>query len=651
MNSKVDRSEWTISMQADLDFYDSFPKLLTYNAAHWGDETALRVKEFGIWRELSWNDCQRQCRELANALSAVGGSSLGVVALLGRNRPYWLLAMIAAHAVKAKTIGIYKESLPDEVAYFLNETHASLVFAENEEQVDKLLTVGDRIPHVTKIIYFDPRGMRKYSDPRLIDVMTFIASAKGVDDAAYEAAVASTRGEDISVLCTTSGTSANPKIVMVPSGRFLRHSKALLGHEPIQPGENYVSLLPLPWIGEQIFSVGLFLLARLIINFAESDHTTLSDMREIGPSTVMLAPRAWEAMCADIQARMMDSSLWKRTAYRTAFRIGRGAGKGSLRAMVADVLIGRALRDKLGLSKARRTLTGGASMAPDVFHFFNLIGISLRQVYGHTEALGMYCFHRSDDVDFETVGVPVAGVEMRINQPDRNGVGEIRVRHPAMFAGYHRQGVNVPHDELCDGWLATGDAGYFNAQGHLVVIDRIEDFVRLHDGERFSPQFTENKLKFSSYIGDSVVFGQGADFLTALVGLRYSFVAKWAEKRGLTFSGYSELVTLPDVQDLIVSEVGNINARLPEHQRLKRFALNYKELDADDGEVTRTRKLRRHAINERYKDLIDALYTGRKQVGIDTLIQLQDGRSQRVRTSVTIFDLDRAGAATSRAAA
>jgi len=552
------------------------------------------------------------------------------------------------------SLGMYRDALDEEVAYLLTYGEAKLVFTEDEEQVDKLLGLGDRIPRVRHIVFSDPRGMRKYDDPRLISADAL--AAKGRDRTAreptlYDKLVDATEGDAVAILCTTSGTTAHPKLAMLSARRVLRHCATYLAFDPKGPDDEYVSVLPLPWIMEQVYAMGKGLLCRMKVNFVERPETMMSDFREIAPTFVLFAPRVWEAMAADVRARIMDASALKQRLYDAGMKIGLVALDHGQRSIAADALLFRALRDRLGFARLRSAATGGAALGPDTFRFFRAMGVPLRTLYGQTELLGAYTLHPENSVDPESTGVAMADdIEIQIDAPDANGVGELVVKHPNMFLGYYKNSEASLAD-MRDGWMKSGDAGYFNKAGQLVVIDRIKDLAETASGDRFSPQYLENKLKFSPFIAEAVVLGAGRNYLAATICIRYSIVSKWAEKNRISFTTYTDLASRPEVSALLRKEVEQVNATLPAAQRISKFLLLYKELDADDGELTRTRKVRRSVINEKYADIIDAIYSDKAQIPVDALIRFQDGTTQRIRTTLAVVDLrGRAAAAHAEAA-
>ncbi|WP_254661939.1 long-chain fatty acid--CoA ligase [Vibrio parahaemolyticus] len=564
-----------------------------------------------------------------------------VVGLLGDNRPEWVWGELAAHAIKGYSLGIYQDSMHEEVAYLINYAKAKVVIAEDEEQCDKLLELGDEIPSVEYIIYCDPRGMRKYDDPRLIDVEQVYKKGQLIDKAnpdKYLNMVAATKGSDLSILCTTSGTTSKPKLAQLHSGTFLDHCAAYLRADPRSPGDNYVSVLPLPWIMEQVYVVGQALISRQIVNFVEEQETMMSDLREIGPNFVLLAPRVWENIVADVSARMMDSTPFKQKMYKLGMSLANKALDQGKRSKLAEWILLRALRDRLGFSNLSSAATGGAAMGPDTFRYLQAIGVPLKQLYGQTEMCGAYTVHQADDVDYDSVGVAFDNADVKVINPDSNGVGEIIAKSTGMFTGYLNNQAAYDED-VQDGWMHTGDAGYFKDSGHLVVIDRLKDMSETSHGDRYSPQFIENKLKFSPFIAEAVVVGKGRPWLSAIICIRYAIVAKWAEQKGIAFTNYTNLSSQPEVYQAIREEVLKVNESLPDAQKISKFILLYKELDADDGELTRTRKVRRGVVAEKYGDIIETIYSAAPTVDVDTVITYQDGTKTRIQTSLVIETL------------
>jgi long-chain acyl-CoA synthetase len=642
----------TSALRERIAANDTLPKLLRQNAREHPDDIALREKDLGIWRSWTWSQYLDRVRAFGLGLHGLGVGRGDVVALIGDNRPDWLAGAIAAHSVGALTLGVYRDALEEEVAYLLGYGEVKAVFAEDEEQVDKLLALADRVPSLRHIIYSDPRGMRKYQDSRLVpaeDLAKRGRDLSAADPALFDRLVDSGRGDEVAILCTTSGTTAHPKLAMLTPAALLHHCASYLAADPKDATDEYVSVLPLPWIMEHIYALGKALLSRMKVNFVEEPDTMMNDFREIAPTFVLFAPRIWESVAADVKSRIMDASWLKRTLYEYGLARGMKAFANGRHSRLANFLVFRALRDRLGFTRLRSAATGGAALGPETFRFFQAMGVPLRQLYGQTELLGAYTIHKAGDVDMDSVGVGMEGVEMRILEPDANGVGEIVTRHPFIFSGYYKNAEGTAAD-MHDGWMHTGDAGYFKPNGHLVVIDRIKDLAVTARGDRFSPQYIENKLKFSPYIAEAVITGAGRDFLAAMICIRYSILSKWAEKRRISFTTYSDLASRPEVYELLRGEVETVNASLPPAQRIAKFILLYKELDADDGELTRTRKVRRSVVAEKYATIIDAIYSGQPAIDIDTVIRFQDGTTQRIRTTLPVATLAPAPDATADSA-
>lgn len=617
---------------------DTFPKILRHNAKNWPNDIAMREKEFGIWNEFNWQEYQNRVKWLALALRKLGVQPKDAIALLGDNRPEWVWGEIAAHSMGCYSIGIFQDSLHEEVVYLLNKSNATVVIAEDEEQCDKLLEVGDQLTEVKFIVYCDPRGMRKYDDKRLISIEDIYKQGQEIEKLSpelYDLYVDSTCAEDTALYCTTSGTTSKPKIAFLGGGNFVKHCSSYLRADPRQPGDNYVSVLPLPWIMEQVYAVGQALISRQIVNFVEEQETLMADLREIGPSFVLLAPRVWEGILADVKARMMDSTPLKQKLFDYAFKKAEKAQEQGKRSWLADFLLMNALKDRLGFTYLKSAATGGAAMGPDTFRFFQTIGVPLRQLYGQTELCGAYTVHEEHDVDYDSVGVAFDTAEVKVINADKEGVGEVIAKTVGMFTGY-LDNQEAYEEDVIDGWMHTGDAGYFKPSGHLVIIDRIKDLAKTSNGIQYSPQYIENKLKFSSFIGEAVILGKDKPYLSAIICIRFSIVSKWAEQKGYGFTNYTSLSALPEVYQQLSEEVEKVNSTLPDAQKINKFILLYKELDADDGELTRTRKVRRTVIADKYGDIIQSIYDNKEMVDIDTVITFQDGGSSRIQTQLKV---------------
>jgi long-chain acyl-CoA synthetase len=641
MSSSPQVKALPISKDFDMGELDTFPKILRDNAKKYPNDIAMREKEFGIWNEFSWLDYQNRVKWLSLALRKLGIEPKDAIALLGDNRPEWVWGEVAAHAMGCYSIGIFQDSLHEEVVYLLNKSNATVVIAEDEEQCDKLLELGEEIQDVKIIVYCDPRGMRKYDDKRLVSIEDLYLQGQHIDKKSpelYDFYVDSTCADDTAIYCTTSGTTSKPKIAFLGGGNFVKHCSSYLRADPRQAGDNYVSVLPLPWIMEQVYAVGQALIARQIVNFVEEQETLMADLREIGPSFVLLAPRVWEGILADVKARMMDSTPLKQKLFDYAFALAEKAQNEGKRSWFADLILMKALKDRLGFTFLKSAATGGAAMGPDTFRFFQTIGIPLRQLYGQTELCGAYTVHQAHDVDYDSVGIAFDSAEVKVINADKAGVGEVIAKTVGMFTGYLDNQAAYDEDVI-DGWMHTGDAGYFKPSGHLVIIDRINDLAKTSNGVQYSPQYIENKLKFSSFIGEAVILGKDKPYLSALVCIRFSIVSKWAEQQGYSFTNYTSLSAVPEVYEKLSDEIAKVNDTLPDAQKINKFILLYKELDADDGELTRTRKVRRSVIADKYGDIITSIYDNKENVDIDTVITFQDGGSSRIQTQLKVATL------------
>ncbi len=614
---------------------DTLPKLLLSNAARFPEKVALREKRFGIWQSITWAGFAERVSNFALGLASLGLERGENIAIIGDNRPEWVISELAAQALGGASIGVYQDSVVEEVRYIVANSDARFIVVEDQEQVDKIIELWDELPEtVERVIYYDPRGLRNYEEPYLIsfpDVEKIGREFARERPNFFANAVAAGQGSDVAIVSTTSGTTSRPKLACITHTNLIAMGEGLAAVDAFQPTHDYVSFLPLPWIGEQMISIACGICVGFVLNFPEEPETTQHDIREIGPQIIFAPPRIWENMVSLVQVKIEDSGRLKRWLYVRAlswgyeladrrFRGKRVTGWRRWRGWLASALVFVNLLDQLGMRRVRWAYTGGAALGPDIFRFFHALGVNLKQGYGQTETTGICVVHRDGDIKFQTVGLPLPGAELRI-APD----GEIQAKGPMCFREYYRNSDGTTNTIIDNGWVRTGDAGYLDDDGHLIVIDRVSDVMQLHDGTSFSPQFIENKLKFSQYIREAVVFGGDFPFVTAMINIDFGNVGKWAETNHLSYTTYTDLAQKEDVYALVREAVQRANDDLPPAARIKRFLLLHKELDADDAELTRTRKVRRGYINECYQEMIDALYGDQDIVQIESTITYQDG--------------------------
>jgi long-chain acyl-CoA synthetase len=627
---------------------ETLPSLLIRDAERLGEKVALREKEFGIWQTVTWRQFVGHVRAFAMGLAAIGVRRNDIVAIIGDNRPEWLYAELGAQALGGISVGVYQDSAPEEVKYILQATEARVIIAEDQEQVDKVLELWPDLSGVLKVIYYEPKGLRNYSEPFLSTFPAVEELGRQFDQqnpGYFDRELDQGRAEDVAMLVTTSGTTGKPKLAMLTHNNLISQGRGLLKVDPLEPTDEFVSFLPLAWVGEQMITVAAGIQAGFTINFPESSATVQENIREIGPRVMFAPPRIWENMLSQVQVKIQDSTRIKRGFYEWAMNqgyamadarfSGKPAGLGlKLSYGLARLFVFEALKDNLGLRFLKRAYTGGAALGPDVFRFYHALGVNLKQVYGQTESSGLSVIHRDGEVKFQTVGAPLPGTEVKIAES-----GEIMVKSSSIFSGYYKS-PEATAESLDNGWLHTGDAGYFDDSGQLIVIDRAKDVMTLHDGTKFSPQFIENKLKFSPYVKEAVVFGGDWPFVTAMINIDFGNVGKWAESRQISYTTYTDLAQKPEVYALIRKDVERANSDMPHAAQIKRFLLLHKELDADDGELTRTRKVRRNLVAKRYSEIVDALYGDRADVEIETTITYQDGRTALLKTKLHVEEMD-----------
>ena len=617
----------------------TIPHYIKRNAKNFPKDIAIREKKFGIWKTKDWKHCYEEIQNITLGLYAKGVTAKNTVAILGNNTPRWTLAEVAIQSLRGVPLGVYSDALESEITYLVDYSKCRVLFVEDEEQADKIMSLSGSISKIDLIIFDEPKGMNKYDDKRLISYQNLLKAGTQVNKKnpnLFDSFLEKINEEDTCIYCPTSGTTANPKLAMISHRSILNHAKSYLSADPKDSSDEYVSVLPMPWIMEQTYAVAKWCICRMKVNFVEEAETLFEDLREIGPTFILFGPRVWEQMAADIRSKIMDSSSIKRSIFNFSMKV-MSLKSNIITKFFCEFLINRWLRDQLGLSFVKSAATGGAALGPDTFKFFVNIGIPLRQLYGQTEQIGAYTIHRKGDIDYDSVGFAFDTVKIEIDKPDNEGIGEIKVKNENCMQGY----LNVEETFLEDGWFFTGDAGYINKKGHLVVIDRMSDLSYTAQKLRYSPQYIENKLKFSSYIAEAAVIGSERNYLSAIICIRYSVLSKWAENKRIGFTTYSDLASKKEIEKLIIRETFNVNDTLPEKQRIKKFVLLYKEFDADDDELTRTRKLRRNFVIKKYSDIVEALYTDKKNININTSIKLQDGGLQKINTKLNIINLER----------
>ena len=595
----------------------TLPSVFVARAQRYGSrKVALREKQYGIWQEVTWEQYYAHVRAVCLGLLELGLRRGDKVAVISGNRPAWLYTELAAQSAGAIPLGIFVDNLPHQVQFILEHSEARFVMVEDQEQADKVLAVRGALPKLERIIVEDTRGLEEYQDPMLTSLEEVEALGRQLDvreGHLYHELLEKRQPSDVAVLLYTSGTTGVPKAAMVSHRNLLCAAASVTQVDRVSETDEIVSILPFAWVGEQFLSVALALYAGATVNFAEQPETMREDLREIGPHLLLAPPRVWEAMCSEYQVRIADAGLLKRAVTRAALAIGERMVERELRRKplgigwrllyaVAYLLAFRSMLDKFGLSRVRFAYTGGAPLGPEVFKFFRALGLNLKQVYGQTETAGICVLHPDGDVRGETVGKPTPGTRVRLSD-----TGEILIACDSVFLGYYKN-PEATAMALNDGWLHTGDAGLLDEAGHVVMIDRLQDVLRLADGSRFSPALIENKLKFSPYIRESVVIGEDRPHIVALIQIDMGNVGSWAEANRLPFTTFQDLSRKPEVFELIGKEVARVNQDLPRVAHIQRFALFDKELDADDDELTRTQKVRRSTILVKYTEMIEALY-------------------------------------------
>ena len=631
---------------------DTFPRLLAHHALVRAERPAIREKDLGIWQTWNWRQVAGQVRALACGLATQGLKRGEHVAIIGANRPWVTWATAAAQSLGAIPVGLYQDATAPELVYVFQNAEIRYAIVEDQEQVDKVLEIKEQAGQIAHIFYDDPRGLRHYTQPELMALTGLKELGRDFDAANagfFDAEVAKGKPGDAAAMFYTSGTTGNPKGVVHTYAALIDRARAGCELEHLSDAEEVLAYLPPAWIGQNIFSYAQALVAGFCVNCPEAAGTVTVDMREIGPTYYFAPPRVYENLLTSVTIRMEDAGQVKRGMFKyfmgVAERVGGRLLDGAPVSLadrmlyaLGDLCTYGPLRNSLGMSRVRVAYTAGEAIGPDLFRFYRSLGINLKQLYGSTETAVFVCVQPDGQVSADTVGPPVAGVELKIAEN-----GELMIKSPGLLKEYFKNPGATAEVLTNDGWYHSGDAGFLDAQGHLRIIDRAKDVGRLANGAMFAPKYIENKLKFFPFIKEAVALGDRRDMVCAIINIEMDAVGNWAEKRGMSYSGYVDLASQSAVYDLIRESVEKVNADLAQEERLadsqiRRFLILHKELDADDGELTRTSKVKRGFIGEKFAVLVDALYGGRAEQYVETQVKFEDGRSGMVSATLKIMD-------------
>ncbi|MGI9476766.1 MAG: AMP-dependent synthetase/ligase [Hyphomicrobiaceae bacterium] len=654
-------SEAQTSRPLDADS-DTVPKLLLRNAKRFADRPASRLKDLGIWQTHTWAQVRDEVRTLAIGLHSLGVERGHTVAIIGDNLPRLYWTFTAVQSLGGVPVPVYQDSVADEMAYVLEHAGVSIAVVENQEQVDKILSISEQVPSLKQVVYSDPRGLVKYDHTHLhsfADLQKLgaeqLQSNTQLDDW-WLGEINATSGADTAVMLYTSGTTGRPKGVILSGENLVRTAANANRFDKLVETDEIIAYLPMAWVGDHIFSYAQSFEAGFCVACPESPATAVADRREIGPTFFFAPPRLFEAQLTDIQVRMQDAGWFKRMMFRNCLAVAKRCGEKILEGrsvnpydrlmyFFGNLFVYGPLRNQLGFSKLRVGYTAGEAIGPEIFSFYRSLGINLKQLYGQTEASVYVTMQPDGEIYPDTVGRPAPEVEIEIADN-----GEVMFRSPGVFQEYYKNPEGTADTKTPDGWVHSGDAGFIDSRGHLVIIDRAKDVGKLNDGSLFAPKYIENKLKFFPEIGEAVTFGHGRDFVSAMINIDMNSVSSWAERNNIVYASYQELASHPDVYEMIRKRIEAMNSDLSKEERMKgsqikRFLVLHKELDADDGELTRTLKIRRAFVADRYETLINALYDGSSRGQVSTEMTFEDGRKGIVEGDVRIMEVDAAAAA------
>ena len=634
----------------------TFPRLMLHQAATRAQAPAMREKEYGIWQTTTWSELDQLVQAIAAGLHLAGLKREEHLVLLGSNRPRLYAAMLAAQSLGAIPIPLYQDAVAPECVFPINNADIRFCIVEDQEQVDKLLEVREQCPQLARIWYDEPRGLRHYEEPGLDALDTLVAQGKeflAQHPSFFLQQVEQGSPSDVAAMFFTSGTTGNPKGVVHTHESLINRARAGANFDHLRDSEEVLAYLPPAWIGQNIFSYAQWLVVGYVVNCPENASTVSIDLKEVGPTYYFAPPRVFEGLLTNVMIRMEDAGPIMQTMFRSCMSLAKRVGPALLdrkpvsvldriKYLMGDLLIYGPLRNNLGFSRVRVAYTAGEAIGPDLFSFYRSIGVNLKQLYGSTETAVFVCLQPDNDARSDTVGIPCEGVEIKVSE-----TGEVMVKTPGLLKEYYKNPKATAEVISEDGWYHTSDAGFIDASGHLKIIDRIKDVGRIQggafSGAMFAPKYVENKLKFFSFIKEAVAYGDGRDQVCVMVNIDFDAVGNWAERKNLPYAGYTDLAAKPEVCELIRECVEQVNAELSRDELLagsqvSRFLVLHKELDADDGELTRTNKVRRGFIGEKYAVLVDALYSDKSEQYVETQVKYEDGRTGSISATLRLLN-------------